>query len=253
MPGGGLTLLACLPADVPTPASGKATIFFNLTSGLPSYKNDVGTVLPLGATGAQGPIGPPMVVLDEYIETNLLAGPSGSGGSSGLVLLSSQVASASAALNFTTQLTSLYDDYLFEFVSIVPVTNAVGFIGEISTDGGSTWQVTAYARALSLTTTANVHVATGATGLTKLDFAGTLSNSSLGSLSGTMYMRDPLNAAAAKAFEGHLSFLHSDTNRNHFEGTWWWVSATAVNAVRFRMDSGNIASGTIRLYGISKT
>ena len=32
-----------------------------------------------------------------------------------------------------------------------------------------------------------------------------------------------------------------------------WGTTTAVNAIRFLMDSGNIASGTISLYGIKKS
>ncbi len=54
----GLTLLASAPGDIPTPAAGKVTIFFDTDTGLPSYKNDVGAVLPLGTTGATGPPGP---------------------------------------------------------------------------------------------------------------------------------------------------------------------------------------------------
>lgn len=54
---GGLTLLAALPASIPTPAAGKVTIFFNLSTSAPSYKNDAGTVYPLA--GMQGPIGLP--------------------------------------------------------------------------------------------------------------------------------------------------------------------------------------------------
>lgn len=48
---GGLTLLASANVDIPTPPAGKATIFFSLTSGIPSYKDDSGTVYPLGSGG----------------------------------------------------------------------------------------------------------------------------------------------------------------------------------------------------------
>lgn len=55
----GLTLLASDPADVPTPAAGKVTIFFNTLTSLPSYKDDAGSVSPLGSEGAPGPQGDP--------------------------------------------------------------------------------------------------------------------------------------------------------------------------------------------------
>lgn len=53
----GLTLLASNPTAVPTPATGKVTIFFNTSTGLPSYKDDAGSVSPLGTAGATGPAG----------------------------------------------------------------------------------------------------------------------------------------------------------------------------------------------------
>lgn len=53
----GLTLLASDPADIPTPAAGKVTIFFNTLTGYPSYKDDAGSVSPLGTAGSPGPAG----------------------------------------------------------------------------------------------------------------------------------------------------------------------------------------------------
>lgn len=47
-------------ASVPTPPTGKINMFFNLTTGLPSYKDDAGVVHSLvGAAGLQGLTGPP--------------------------------------------------------------------------------------------------------------------------------------------------------------------------------------------------
>jgi hypothetical protein len=55
----GLTLLHSAAADIPTPAAGKVTIFFNTATGLPSYKDDAGSVSPLGTEGSAGPAGDP--------------------------------------------------------------------------------------------------------------------------------------------------------------------------------------------------
>jgi hypothetical protein len=50
-----LTFLERLAATVPTPASGKATVFIESSTGEPSYKDDAGTVVSLkGAPGAPG-------------------------------------------------------------------------------------------------------------------------------------------------------------------------------------------------------
>lgn len=57
---GGITLLESLPADIPTPAAGKDTIFVNLTTGEPSYKDDAGVTHTLvGAAGTPGTPGTP--------------------------------------------------------------------------------------------------------------------------------------------------------------------------------------------------
>lgn len=58
---GGLTLLASANADIPTPASGKITIYFSTDINAPAYKDDAGTVHtlvgPAGSTGATGATG----------------------------------------------------------------------------------------------------------------------------------------------------------------------------------------------------
>ena len=78
-------------------------------------------------------------VATEYMDgTGNYSVPAGSGGG-GLVLLEQHTASASASLNFTTAITSAYDDYVFKLVGLVPATNNQDIEVRFSTDGGSTW------------------------------------------------------------------------------------------------------------------
>jgi hypothetical protein len=58
-----------------------------------------------------------------------------------LVLLSTQTASASATISFTTGLDSTYDEYIFKFINIHPASNA-NFTFNLSTDSGSKYNVT---------------------------------------------------------------------------------------------------------------
>ena len=44
-----------------------------------------------------------------------------------------------------------------------------------------------------------------------------------------------------------------DGNSYHYTGGLNWATTTAYNALRFAFSSGNIASGTIRVYGIAKS
>ena len=67
----------------------------------------------------------------------IAAAPTGGGG--GLVLLEQHTASASASLDFTTGITSTYDQYIVEIIQIVPTTDAVPIALQVSTDGGSSY------------------------------------------------------------------------------------------------------------------
>jgi len=59
-----------------------------------------------------------------------------------LVLISSQTASSSASIEFTSGLDSTYDSYVFKFINIHPATDDVYFQFNLSTDGGSNYNVT---------------------------------------------------------------------------------------------------------------
>jgi hypothetical protein len=51
----------------------------------------------------------------------------GIAGGGTLILLSTQTASASATISFTTGLDSTYDEYIFKFINIHPATEQVPF------------------------------------------------------------------------------------------------------------------------------
>jgi hypothetical protein len=66
----------------------------------------------------------------------------GIAGGGTLVLLSTQTASASANISFTTGIDSTYDEYIFKFINIHPATDGARFTFNGSTDGGSNYNVT---------------------------------------------------------------------------------------------------------------
>src|SRR6056300_1922782 len=59
-----------------------------------------------------------------------------------LILLSTQTASASATIEFTSGIDSTYDSYVFKFINIHPQTDGQQFRFQTSTDGGSNYGVT---------------------------------------------------------------------------------------------------------------
>jgi len=82
---GGITFIQAHNADIPTPASGKVTVFFSIEIGGPAYKDDTGTTYPLeGPAGIAGPIGPPGVTIEpDDPEMVFIPGPQGIQGPTG--------------------------------------------------------------------------------------------------------------------------------------------------------------------------
>lgn len=181
------------------------------------------------------------------------ATPGGSSG--GLVLLESHTASSSASLNFTTCISSTYDTYLIEVVNILPATNGVRLLWRASTDGGSSYDSGQnYATAYHRWSKTGDSVAGGASA-TSVDIGGelTISNDATEQgISGSYRFSHPLGTAGWKKFFGSSDWWYNGTPELlGAKISAAYKSATAVNAFQFFMDSGNIASGTIRVYGLA--
>jgi hypothetical protein len=182
----------------------------------------------------------------------------GGGGGGGMVLLEQHTASASASLEFTTCISSTYDDYVIELVDVVPATDNVDLYFQVSTDGGATW-VTAggsyfWAFQFADNTTAfgvlndASYVSTAAALGVALD---TTAAAGLIGLNGQMRIYKPLTAAIHK-FSADTVYYNNSSRLRRDLLFGWVTAATAFDAFRFLMSSGNIASGTIRVYGLEK-
>ena len=175
------------------------------------------------------------------------------GGGGGLVLLEQHTASSSASLDFTTCISSTYDEYQIEFVGIVPATDNTNLYMRMSTNGGSTYDSSSIYGHAVFVWRAGATGAQGAEGgsnhINLTSFG--VSNASTNGIVGHVRFSSPLSTALHKYLVGELTF--NDTGfrlgavtRASYE------SVTAVDAFQFFMNSGNIASGTIRCYGVEK-
>jgi hypothetical protein len=175
-----------------------------------------------------------------------VAGP---GLTPGLVRIMSQTASSSASLTFTTQVTSLFRAYLFEWENIIPATNNTDLYLQVSTDGGSTYKATSY---LSVSHTASSDTTDAASAQTTGIVLGIgLSNSANGGGSGEARLFKPSGGGRAWVTFHGIHLVNGDTTVRSTSGGGAWNSAAAVNAVRFLMSSGNIASGKVTMYGMT--
>ena len=178
-----------------------------------------------------------------------------------LVLLSTQTASNSSTISFTTGLDSTYDEYVFKFINVRPATDQVPFMFNLSTDGGSTYAVTkttAIFRALhdeGDTTTSLAYYGSYDLAQSTADQAilWSVGNASDESGVGTLQLFNPSSTTYVK----HYIFTG-----NEYEGTNFTINGyvggygnttSAVNAIQFKFQSGNIADGIIKMYGVRKS
>jgi len=212
-----------------------------------------------GATGAQGPAGLGFPGLDGEDGQDGWPGPpgaagSGGGGASGaLVLVEQHTASNSAQLDFTTAITSTYDDYMVEFVSIILATDDAGVKLLCSTDGGASYDTSAiYDSVFQYVSTNNSFGSAGTTSQTFMDLSGNSDNAATGGMNGFVRFAGPLSTTRYKSFHGHLNYAHDTVGWIFVMRGCLYRNTSAVNALRFIPGSGNIASGTIRIYGFAK-
>jgi len=180
---------------------------------------------------------------------------------SALNLISTQTASSSSTISFTSGIDSTYKEYIFKFINIHPSgTNRFQFNGSI--DSGSNYNVTkttTFFRAqhresddvAELAYDAGLDLAQG-TGIQQLGFE--MGNGNDDNFNGTLHLFDPSNTTFVKHFISRNSFNHNVADPRAMDAFigGYGNTTSAVNAVRFQMSGGNnIDSGTIKLYGVS--
>ena len=184
--------------------------------------------------------------------------PSGLSGGS-LNLISTQTASSSSTISFTSGIDSTYDEYVFKFYDIHPATNSTAFRFNLSVDTGSNYNVTK-----TTTVTQYYHdEGDSATALqydTGMDLAQStnpqiiaenIGNGSDECASGYLHLFNPSSTTFVKNFLiSSASYFASDYSNNYYVAG-YGNTTSAVDAIQFSMSSGNIDSGTIKLYGVS--
>ena len=176
-----------------------------------------------------------------------------------MTLLATQTASGSANLSFTSGIDSTYDSYVFKFINIHPATDSVNFYVNFSVDGGSNYNVTKtttwfYAYHNESGSTSSLEYNAG------LDLAQSTANQPLmenigndndQSGSGFMTLYNPSSTTFVKHFIATTQdVIHINYTENAFISG-YANTTSAINAVQFVMESGNIDSGVIKLYGVS--
>jgi len=183
--------------------------------------------------------------------------PSSAGGA--MKLISEQTASSSASLSFTSGIDSTYRTYLFKFINLHPSINDSVLQFNFSTDGGSSYAVVktsttfiAYHNEADTDTSLSYYASQDLAQSTSYqNIAGSIGSDNDSGSTGYMYLFNPSSNIYVKHFIGINSYMdtYPYTNQMYFAG--YGNTTSAINAIDFKFASGNIDSGTIKMYGIA--
>jgi hypothetical protein len=180
--------------------------------------------------------------------------------------LSTLTASSSSTLSFTTNIDSTYNIYKFRFVNIHPATNNADLGFKASINGGTGYGVTTTTTFFEARHSENDSNAAEVEYNTAFDLAqstglvrctGSIDTDNDASASGELILFNPSSTTFVKHFiinANRMFDYNSGTPPQWSVATYsaGYVNTTsAVNAIQFSMDSGNIDSGTIEMYGIN--
>jgi hypothetical protein len=191
---------------------------------------------------------------------NVTSVPEGAVEGGNMVLLSTQTATTgTASISFTSGLTSTYKEYMFIFNNIHPSDDGDALTFNLSTDGGSNYNVTktttnfgAYHRendeapAFSYFTS---HDLAQSTSDQVIHWLATGADADQ-SLSGTMQLFNPSSTTYVKHFISRSFTVSASDYAGDGLMAGYANTTSAVNAIIFRMQTGNIDAGTIQMFGI---
>ena len=176
-----------------------------------------------------------------------------------MTLLSTQTASSSSTISFTSGIDSTYKEYIFKFYDIHPSND-----GEEFTFQADTGTNTSYNQTITSTYFLAEHneagTSTGLTYQTSRDLAQATSFQHFGvdtgndndqASSGFLHIFDPSSTTFVKHFMGTLQQAHQNDLSLVGYVSGYWNTTTAITRVQFKMSSGTIDAGVIKLYGVS--
>ena len=177
------------------------------------------------------------------------------------LITTNTISSGVSSSSFTSSIDSTYDSYLFKFINIHPASDDVFFEFNGSDDTSShSYNITktsvAFAAEHNEGDTVNqVQQTTGddlaqGTGYQRL-FNG-VGNDNDGSLSGELYLFSPSSTTFVKHFIARVAGHRHSSAANDSYVAGYFNTTAAITALDFKMSSGNIDSGVIKMYGITK-
>lgn len=162
------------------------------------------------------------------------------------VLLSTVTASNSATVDFTGLDSGSYVIY---YTDVIPTTTSTTLNFRYGTGGTPTYQTSSYVYSISFNLNTGTSITTSnSTSASSFVLHGVTTGTGEG-VSGVLTMLNP----SGTSIYHPMTFTANDFNAGnnyYFTGGGCWKSTTAVTAGRFYFSSGNISSGTFKIYKI---
>ena len=180
-----------------------------------------------------------------------------------MTLIKEQTASSTASISFVhgssdVVFDNTYPIYMFKFISIHPSVDEADFQFNLSTDSGSNYDVTK-----TSTNYQAYHLENGsssglynqlsmdlAQSTSDLILSNDIGNDNDQSTSGHMIIFNPSDTTFVKHFIIRMNNTQFVEYQTDYFVAGYGNTTSAINAIRFKMASGNIDSGTIKLFGI---
>tara|TARA_Y100000992_G_C21209419_1_gene464694 strand:- start:242 stop:844 length:603 start_codon:yes stop_codon:yes gene_type:complete len=192
--------------------------------------------------------------------TLLDSGSLSSGLTGALTLISTTTASSDANVSITSGINSTYKEYIITYTNVHPATDNQDFTVNFR-DGSTAYDATKTTTFFTAhhgedDSPATLQYSLGgdlaqSTGVQNLAYS--ITNDNDGSVSGTLHLFDPSSTTFIKHFIANSHAMVDDggvQNTNFFVAGYCNVTA-AIDGVQFKFDSGNIDTGTFKLYGVS--
>ena len=176
------------------------------------------------------------------------------------LITTNTISSGVSSSSFTSSIDSTYDTYMFKFINLHPATNNIKFQYNFTTDGSSfdvskttTFFLAYHAEDGSATTLAYDGNSDLANGTGYQFFGNDVGNDNDQGISGTMFLFSPSNTTFVKHFMTETSVANQADLAPTFKTAGYCNTTAAITGVDFKSSSGNIDSGVIKMYGLSKS
>ena len=177
-----------------------------------------------------------------------------------MTLLETQTASSSSTISFTSNIDSTYDEYVFRFYDIHPSVDGEKCGFQANASGGSGYNETM--------TTTFFHCAHNesdsdagpleyeagydlAQGSTFQRITRNTGNANDECWSGYLHLFNPSSTTFVKHFIAVTQSIQGNEYSDNSFIAGYFNTTSAIDEIQFKMESGNIDSGVIKLYGIS--